>query len=145
MPFGIAEALMVIGSGTEAFGNLQAGSASAVSLRKQAKMTQMEGREAKRLSDYRVRLIHQEGAELLGSIQAETGKSGLAMTGTPLQSLVDNARQIELSAALEKRSGTITQLRYEQQADALKQEAKNAKKSGAFGAIGALTSLGAML
>lgn len=139
-----AAALMAIGSATEAYGNWQAGKATAGSLKTQAKLARMEGREAKRLSDYRVRLIHQEGAELLGTNEAETAKSGLAMTGSPLAMLVDNARQVELSAALEKRAGTITQQRYEQQATALERDAKNAKKAGGIGGLGALTKLGGL-
>jgi hypothetical protein len=137
----LAEALMIIGTAAQGIGEISAGQASAKSLKLKAKYARMEGREAKRLSDYRVRLIHEAGAELGGQIEAETGKSGLAMTGTPLASLVDSARKVELSAALEKRAGTITQQRYEQAASAYEQDAKAMKQSGFLGALGALTGL----
>jgi hypothetical protein len=141
----IAAVLMAIGAATEAYGEISAGLSSASALRKKAKYSRMEGREAKRLSDYRVRLIHQAGAEVLGGIEAETGKSGLAMSGTPLTSLVDTARQVELAAALENRSGTITQNRYEQAAEAYEKDAKAAKRAGFLGGLGALTKLGGLM
>jgi hypothetical protein len=135
---GFGAALKVAGGVIGAIGILDAAHATAKALKQKAKLARKEGREAKRLSDYRVHLIHQAGTELLGQIEAETGQSGLAMTGTPLMSLVDNARQVELSAAMENRSGQITQQRYEDAAVAAEADARSAKRAGKFGALGAL-------
>lgn len=139
MPWSIL--LQAAGIGLEAGGLMMAGRAESKSLKERARMARVEGVEAKGLSDYRVRLIRQAGAELLGEIEAETAQSGLAMTGTPLASLVDSARKIELSAAIENRSGLVQRMRYEQAAQAYEQEAKNAKKSGFLGGLGSLAGL----
>ena len=121
-----------------AMGSIQAASATASALKDKAKLSRKEGREQKRLSDYRIRLIQREGREVLGEIQAETAKSGLAMTGTPLMSLVTTARDAELATALELRSGDISQQQYYDAAKAYERDAKAAKRAGRMGALSAL-------
>lgn len=130
------------GLGMEAFGQLSAGSASAQGYKVSARSARKEARESKRSSNYQVRLIQETGAQVLGQIEAETGKSGLALTGTPLASLVHTARKIELSAALERRAGTVTESRYEDQAAAFDAAAKAAKQAGRTGAFGSMLGIG---
>jgi hypothetical protein len=126
------------GSGLDAWSSWQGGEATADALRKQARDARGQGREALRQADYRVRMIHEAGAELLGEISAETGKSGLAMTGTPLATLVTNARRVELSAALETRAGRVEYQRWQAQSQTLLEEAENAEDAGKFGAFGSI-------
>ena len=95
-----------------AAGSKKAARAEAKAAKFNAKLNRRQAVEAKAISDYRVRMIHEAGAEMQGQVEAETGKSGLAMTGTPLATLVDNARKIELSAAMEVRSGNTTYENY---------------------------------
>jgi hypothetical protein len=134
----IAIGAMVAGTATSAIGSYSAGRAGKAAKKREAELAALEKREAGYLTDYRVRLIREEGAGLLGEIEAETGKSGLALTGTPLTTLVDNARRIELSAAVEKRAGAVTQMRYDQQIAASLADAKAAGKAGTLGAISSL-------
>jgi hypothetical protein len=133
------------GVGLEALGSYQAGKASAGAYRQSAKSARREGREEKRLSNYQVRLIEEAGAQVRGQIEAETGKSGLALTGTPLATLVDTARKVELSAALARRAGTVTYTRWQEQAAALETAAQNAERAGMFGAAGSLFGIGKLL
>lgn len=137
---GAATALTAIGTGLDVFGQVSSGFAQAGSYEDQARMAEMEGREALRLTHYKVRLIQEAGAETLGEVQAETGKAGLAMTGTPLSHLVQTAREVELTAALQRRAGLVEKQRYDMQAKALKKAAKESKKSGILGGAGGLFS-----
>lgn len=121
-----------------AFGTLSSAFAQSDALKQHARELRKEGREARLQSDYRTRLIRQEGAEIQGGIEAETAKSGLAMVGTPLNSLVDTARQVELAARLQYRSGILEEKRYDAAARAAEKEAKNAKRSGFINAVGGL-------
>jgi hypothetical protein len=130
-------------------GQAEAARASAAAYRQKARLSRLEKREAAALTDYRVRLIHEEGAEVLGAIEAETAKSGLALTGTPLASLVDTARQVELAAAVEKRAGRVTARRWEQEIEANESgsttgqtAAGYAERAGVYGALGELLSIG---
>jgi hypothetical protein len=104
-----------LGSYESGQGAEEAYRAQADAYRRKADLSRLEKNEAARMTDYRVRLIEEEGAEVLGAIEAETGQSGLALTGTPLASLVDSARRIELAAALEKRAGAVTATRWDQE------------------------------
>lgn len=135
---GLETALLVGGAAMSAGGSISSGLAQAGSYKDQARQAVMEGRESKRLSNYKVRLIQQAGAETLSEVEAEAGKSGLAMSGTPLTHLVKTARQVELTAALERRAGTVEKQRYERQAVALRKAAKEAKRSGILGGLGGL-------
>lgn len=142
---GAATALTAIGTGLDVFGSISSGFAQAAAYEDQAEQAEMEGREAVRMTRYKVRLIQEAGAELLGDVQAETGKAGLAMTGTPLSHLVHSARQVELTAALQRRAGTVEKQRYDLQAKALKKAAKESKKSGLFGGgAGLFSGLGGL-
>jgi hypothetical protein len=123
------------------YGAMQSAQAGEEAYRISAASKRRQAREAKILTDYRIRLIHEAGAELLGEQEAETGKSGLAMTGTPLATLVADARQIELSAAIEKRAGEISAQNWlaaaaadEASAEAAK-EAAESKKGGMMGGL----------
>ncbi len=127
--------MMGMGSFFEGMGSYDAGHRTQTAYRASARAAQREGREAKRLSNYQVRLIEESGAEVLGGIEAETGKSGLALTGTPLATLVDNARKVELSAELERRSGRITERRWEEEAAGLRQAGSDANQAGKIGMV----------
>jgi len=131
-------ATMGLGAGMDFLGTLQAGAEEAASLKRTAALARLEGGEARTLTKYKVRLIHEAGAEGLSAMQAETGKSGLAMTGTPLLGLVHSARQVELAAAIEGRAGKVTRSRYEMQAAQLEEDARRAKKAAKRKAIGGL-------
>lgn len=133
-------AMGVFGMGLQAIGSITSGLAQEGSYKDQARTAKMEGREALRLTRYKVRLIQEAGAETLGDVQAETGKAGLAMTGTPLSHLVQTAREVELTAALQRRAGLVEKQRYDVQARALKKAAKESKRSGFLGAGAALFS-----
>jgi hypothetical protein len=130
-------------------GSAEAYRAQADAYRRKAGLSRLEKREAARMTDYRVRLIEEEGAEVLGAIEAETGQSGLALTGTPLASLVDSARRIELAAALEKRAGAVTATRWDQEiaanlagATTGETAAGYAQRSGTYGVFENLLRVG---
>lgn len=135
---GLATALTVGGTALNVFGSLSAGSQQAGDYRAQAAQAELAGREALKLTSYKVRLLHEAGAQMTGEIEAEAGKAGLVMSGTPLSHLVDTARQVELSAAIERRAGLVEKQRYDLQAQSLKRAASSAKTSGLFGAAGGL-------
>jgi len=141
---------MLLGTMADFFGTLRAGEEEYQSLEAQRATALLEGKEARTLTRYKVRLIHEAGQEFTSTLEAETGKSGLAMTGTPLLGLVHSARQIELSAALERRGGQVTEMRYQVQADQLHKDAQRAKRAakreatgGLFKHIGGMASSGA--
>jgi hypothetical protein len=142
---GAGQALSAGGAGLQLIGSIQAGNAQAGSYRSQARQSREAGRESLAMSNYKVRLIREAGTETLGQIEAETGKAGLAMSGTPLKHLVQTARQVELTAAMQHRAGIVEKQRYDRQARALDKAAKEAKKSGIMGGIGgAVSGLGGL-
>lgn len=134
--------LMVGGAGLESVGSILAGDQQSHSYQKQIELSRWEKKEAKRQTNYKVRLLYEQGAEFLSEQEAETGKSGLAMTGSPLLSLVNNARRVELSASMERRAGDVTAMRYDQQIEALKASQKAAKQSGLMGGLGGIAKIG---
>jgi hypothetical protein len=137
---GAGQALSAGGAGLQLIGSIQAGNAQAGSYRSQAKQSREAGRESLAMSNYKVRLIHEAGTETLGQIEAETGKAGLAMSGTPLKHLVQTARQVELTAAMQHRAGVVEKQRYDRQARALDEAAREAKRAGVLGGLGGAVS-----
>ena len=125
-----ATGLQLAGIGIADFSAIQSSKMGASAYKISAEQNRVQADEARRLSRYRVRLIHEAGAEHLSAIEAETGKGGLAMTGTPLLSLVTDAREIELTAALEDRAGRITEQNYRLAARMDEKSAKAAAKAG---------------
>ncbi len=143
---GLGDLMQGVGSLLGGIGQSQAGSAERAAYYRMAKQARKEARESQAQTDYRVRMIYESGQELLSEIEAETGKSGLAMTGTPLATLVDNARRVELSAALEKRAGALTYERTMAQAAAYEQAGRNAKAAGGWNAAATwLSGFGQMI
>ena len=131
---GAGTAMMVGGSLLQGIGTAQSGFAQRGALMDQSRQAYMEGRESLRLSNYKVRLIQEAGAEMLGDVEAEAGKSGLAMTGTPLTHMVRTAREVELTAALQRRAGAVEKRRYDMQGRALYKAGKEAASAGKWGA-----------
>lgn len=124
------------GSLLQGAGMFMAGRDEAKALAVSADSAYREGGEALKLARYETRLLRQAGAQIEGANVAEAGRSGLAVSGTPLATLVENARQVELSASLAARAGRIEKARFYAQGKALKRAAKAAKKGGALGGLG---------
>ena len=105
-----------IGAGLQAEGIQQAARAQRKVALGSAKAAEKEGREARTQSRYEQRLIREMGAEMGGQIEVAAGKGSVAMSGTPLATLVKSARQVELAAAVTERTGKMEQDRYKAQA-----------------------------
>lgn len=138
----IGAAISGIGVGMQAIGSYASGKAAKREAYRQAKLARQEGIEAKTLADYETRIIYEAGAETLGAIEAETGKSGLALSGTSLAHLVRTARKIELTAALKQREGRVTQYRYQQQSQVGLAAGQDAYTAGILQGLGALAQIG---
>jgi hypothetical protein len=138
-------ATSVAGLGVSAYGQYAAGDAAAAAAQQRAEQIRLEKTETAYQTDYRVRQIYEQGSGLLGGVEAETAQSGLALTGTPLASLVDNARRVELSAAYERRAGAVTQRRLDAGILASLSDADAASQAGTLGAIGTLLQVGRLV
>jgi len=126
--FGII--LQAIGIGVEASGHVRAGKARAKSHRATAKQYMRELQWSLEDTDYRVRLVREAGAETLGGIEAETGKAGLAMTGTPLSHFVATAGKIEMAAAMTREAGRREAERYRTAIDVERRQARVEETAG---------------
>ncbi|HUU94060.1 MAG TPA: hypothetical protein VM238_22945 [Phycisphaerae bacterium] len=103
-------------------------------------------------TDYRVRMVREAGAETVGAIEAETGKAGLAMTGTPLSHLVATAGKIEMSVAGLREAQRRTDIRYARAIDEERAQARKERSAGHYrsaaaviGGIGEMGSSSGMM
>ena len=122
--------LQAIGIGVSAAGESRAGKDRAAAHYRTGKDYQRELLWNLEDTDYRVRLIRDAGRQVTGQIEAETGKAGLAMTGTPLSHLVDTARRVELAAAVEREAGRRTNIRYSTAIDRERSQGRAEEKAG---------------
>ena len=143
---GFGLSLQAIGIGVEAAGEVRAGKERAEAHYRTGKDYQRELLWDLEDTDYRVRMIRDAGRQVTGAIEAETGKAGLAMTGTPLAHLVDTARRIELSAAVEREAGRRTNIRYQQAIDRERGQGRAEETAGDTRALSTtLSGIGQMM
>jgi len=88
--------------------------------------------------DWRVRMIHEAAVEMGGEIEAETGKSGLAMSGTPLEYRRRQALAAELTASMAYEAGTYEVESWFRQAAAFSRGARNRQQAGDIQQVGTL-------
>ena len=140
MAFNVGGVAGAAGGLLQGIGSLQAGNAEARASLSSAKEAYAAATESRRQAGYKARLIRELGAEMGGQMAVTLGKGSVAMSGTPLATLVTNARQAELTAAETARTGLIEKDRWMKQGKALERAAKAAKSAGKWGMAAGIAS-----
>lgn len=140
MAFNVAGVAGAAGGILQGIGSLQAGNAQARVSLASAKQAYAAASESRRQAGYQARLIRELGAEMGGQMAVTLGKGSVATSGTPLATLVRNARQAELTAAETHRTGLIEQERWMKQGKAMERAAKASRSAGKWGAAAGFAS-----
>ena len=126
------------GSALEAIGSYGAHKQAAGSHKAVAAQALRNMVRAKRETRLRLREIVRAGAELQSRVEAETGKSSLKMTGTPLLVKLDNARRIELTRVLAAEAGMEEARRWQLVGHEALRSARYESSAGKFGAAASI-------
>jgi len=129
---GFGMGLQVLGTGLQIYGQQEATKYQVKELELSEEQARERARQVAKARDWRIRMISRAGELLGGQIEAETGKSGLAMTGSPLEHKVRQARQIELSATMAATQGGWEAQSWIDQARAYSRAAWQTEKAGSL-------------
>jgi hypothetical protein len=135
---GVGAFLQLAGTGVEMYGQWLATDYQVEELKISEKQARERALQAGRARDWRVRMIHEAGVQMTGEIEAETGKSGLAMSGTPLEHKVRQGLAAELTASMAYEAGTYEVETWLNQADAYRRARSEADKAGGLQRLGTL-------
>jgi hypothetical protein len=138
MGLDLGTSLIGAGTGLQAYGAYQQGQDTSASKNIEANQLTQRAGQVRQITDYKARLIHQVGRTHLSDIEAETGKAGLAMSGTPLNVLVDEARKVELEAQMAQWQGNVEAQGLGYASDVAKWEGGQARTAGDIGAASSI-------
>jgi len=135
---GLGAFFQLAGTGVEMYGQWLATDYQVEELKISEKQARERAAQVGKTRDWRLRMIAQSAAEMGGEIEAETGKSGLAMSGTPLEHKVRQGLAAELTASMVRMEGDWEVQSWLNQADAYRRARSEADKAGGLQRLGTL-------
>jgi len=135
---GVGTAVQVAGTAVQVAGQLQKGQAEADTAKYNSRVAQLQATQVRRASEFEIQKLKREKSQHLARQRVVTAKSGLELSGSPLEVLIDSATQFELDIAAERYNtmSQISNLQFE--SDYQKRLAKAAKTSSYLAAGGTL-------
>lgn len=129
--------------GVRVAGTLMRGEGAAASAKYNAAVAAQNAQIARQQGIAAVEAQQREAARRIGSAMANYGASGVQMdVGSPVDVLVDSARNIELDRLTVQYNYALKAMGYEAQSRVALQEAKSARTSALFNAFGSVAEYG---
>ena len=139
----VGGALMLAGGALGAVGQMGNASAQAAQMNFNARQAELDAQIARENAAIKARQIREYGRQLKGKQRTQYAKSGVRMSGTPLEVLADTMEKIELDAISVKRQGEFQAGQSEASAKFTKGMAGATKKAGTISAFSTMLGSGA--
>ncbi len=133
----------LIGTGVQAFGQLEAGREQEKAFRQRAGVLEADALVIEKAAREEGRQIRLEGRRLAGTQRVQIAGSGVNLAGTPLLVLAETRREIAKDAGFITEEGVRRGGSLRQQAGFERQQGKSARRAGRFGAATSLLTGGA--
>lgn len=125
---------LIIGGSFAAVGSLAQGAATGAELEFDAAVAEQNAVLAEQDAAFAEGRLRRESGRAISAQAAATGASGIAITGSPLEVMMDTAVQAEIDALNIRRRGEIEAGRFRAQAAFNREAADSAALGGLFGA-----------
>lgn len=136
-PISIIAAIAGIGAaGIGAYSAISSASAQSDAADFNSKVAANNAQQAKQEADAEAARVRDKNRRILASQKAAYAASGVQISGTVTDVLLDSATQGELDAMSVEYAGKVRQNALISQSELLKKESSNASKAGIFGAAG---------
>jgi hypothetical protein len=129
---------MVLGTITSAFGEIEAGKADSAILRRNAALSQQAGVTRQRQAAIEADRVREEGESFKSSQEAAFAASGVTLEGSPMQALLETARNVETDALNVRYGGDVEAQQLREKATSQRFEAKVRRRQGINRAAGTL-------
>jgi len=90
------------GAAVKSIGQLQQGASEEATAKYNSRVAQLQATQVRRASEFEIQKLKREKSQHLARQRVVTAKSGLELSGSPLEVLIDSATQFELDIAREK-------------------------------------------
>jgi len=140
----MAQFMMIASAATQFIGAIYQGEAEAKNANAAGDLATMNARNARLQSNAREETQRRHNTMALGNLRAASAETGFdASTGSLASLQTKSAGQMELDALTTRYEGELQSISFENEANAYRAKAKNARKSGVLNAFGSLASSGA--
>lgn len=129
------EGLVMMGAGMQAGAAYDEGRQAQLAGRLESGQYAAQALQTRQVTDYKSRLIREAGSQHLADIEAETARAGLAMTGSPLSLLVDEARKVELETQMNEWEGNVEAQRLQYAGEVARWQGNQAHRAGNIKAV----------
>lgn len=129
-----AMAMMAIGTGMSAYGQVQQGRSQSTAAEYNAKLARRNAKSAKKNAEYEAGQKRKETKRLLGKQRVLYGKAGVTMEGSPLDVLQETAAQGEMDALMIERGYAQRTASYLSQVKLAQMRARGYRQQGYYGA-----------
>ena len=124
------EGLVMLGMGMQAVGAYDEGRQAQQAGRIESQQYAGLASQTRQVTDYKSRLIREAGNQHLADIEAETARAELALSGSPLSLLVDEARKVELETRMNEWEGDVEAQRLQYAGDIARWQGNQARRAG---------------
>ncbi len=135
--------LMLAGGAMGAMGQMRNASAQALQMNFNARQSMLDAEIARENAAIKARQIREYGRQLTGKQRTQFAKSGVRMSGTPLEVIADTIEKIELDAISAKRQGAFEAGQHEASAKFTRGMAGATKTAGTISAFSTMLGSGA--
>ena len=131
-------ALGIIGGVVGAMGSIMAGQAQANANNAQAYAYERQAALERQQADFNANQQQEKAVKLISSERTSYLASGVALSGTPLDTLADTTRQSDMDVQAIRYNGEIKAQNFETQAAVFRTKAQSAQQAGFIGALSPL-------
>lgn len=126
-------------------GQYSAGAMESASAKYNAAIADAQARISKTVGEIEAYRVRKEAKRFLGTQHALQAKSGIELSGSPLQVMIESAAEYELDAQITEYNAELDRIRYSSEATVYNQAAKWARISSYYGMGNTLLTTGSSL